>query len=217
MKRRQTGFTLVEILIVLVIMGLLLAGIFKGQDMIMQAKTKNIIADFSGTSAAYHGYRDRYRAIPGDDNGAATRWTSPPAVSGNGNGMVGGTYNADCTGATLPESCLWWDHLRRAGFVPGSGAQQQINASGGIIGVQTGDGTGGAIFGGFSGLIMCVANLPGKIAKEVDTQMDDGDPRTGMVRGMLQTTSNPSLGPGAAASATYNEADTSAYVLCRAL
>ena len=73
MKKAQ-GFTLVEIVIVLVIIGLLLGGILKGQEMITQAKIKNLIADFSGISAAYHGYQDRYRAIPGDDPGAAARW-----------------------------------------------------------------------------------------------------------------------------------------------
>ena len=74
MKAQQKGFTLVEIAIVLVIIGLLLGGILKGQEMITQAKIKNVIADFSGISAAYHGYQDRYRAIPGDDINA-TRWT----------------------------------------------------------------------------------------------------------------------------------------------
>ena len=52
MKARQTGFTLVEIAIVLVIIGLLLGGILKGQEMITQAKIKNVIADFSGVSPA---------------------------------------------------------------------------------------------------------------------------------------------------------------------
>lgn len=217
MKSAQNGFTLVEIAIVLVIIGLLLGGILKGQEMITQAKTKNVIADFSGISAAYHGYQDRYRAIPGDDNGAAARWTSPPAVSGNGNGQVAGTYNADCTAATLPETCLWWEHLRRSGFVAGSGPQQPFNAAAGMIGVQTGDGAGGAIFGGFSGLIICSANLPDKIAIAVDTQMDDGVPSTGTVRGMLQTVPNPPLGSGTAATAAYAETGTNVYILCRAL
>src|ERR687897_566976 len=78
MKSKQQGFTLVEIAIVLVIIGLLLGGILKGQEMITQAKIKNVMADFSGISAAYHGYQDRYRRLPGDDNqaaGAAGRWT----------------------------------------------------------------------------------------------------------------------------------------------
>ncbi|MFN2644527.1 MAG: prepilin-type N-terminal cleavage/methylation domain-containing protein, partial [Burkholderiales bacterium] len=53
MQYKARGFTLVEIAIVLVIIGLLLGGILKGQEMITQAKIKNSIADFSGISAAY--------------------------------------------------------------------------------------------------------------------------------------------------------------------
>src|SRR4051794_507674 len=96
MKRAQ-GFTLVEIAIVLVIIGLLLGGILKGQEMITQAKIKTPIADFSGIPAAYYGSQDRYRAIPGDGPNAAGRWaaagTLPAATAGNGNGVVAGTYN----------------------------------------------------------------------------------------------------------------------------
>ncbi|TAK85933.1 MAG: prepilin-type N-terminal cleavage/methylation domain-containing protein [Betaproteobacteria bacterium] len=220
MKNAQRGFTLVEIAIVLVIIGLLLGGILKGQEMITQAKIKNVIADFSGISAAYHGYQDRYRAIPGDDPNAATRWTTPtPATAGNGNGVVGGTYNnggAAC--AATVEACSWWDHLRRAGFVSGSGVAQPFNAVTGLIGVQTGDGaaTPAAVLGGFSGLIMCSANLPDKIAIAVDTQMDDGVPNAGTVRGILQTTPNPNV-TGATAATAYAETGTNVYALCRAL
>src|SRR5476649_1788794 len=92
MKRQQSGFTLVEIAIVLVIIGLLLGGILKGQEMIVQAKVKNSISDFSGVSAAYYGYQDRYRAIPGDDIGA-NRWTTPAATPGNGDRILTGKYN----------------------------------------------------------------------------------------------------------------------------
>src|SRR5512145_2640915 len=100
------GFTLVEIAIVLVIIGLLLGGILKGQEMITQAKIKNVIADMTGVSAAMYGYQDRYRALPGDDANA-TRWAG--ANPGNGNGIIEGVYLA-----VNGESAEFWGHLRSA-------------------------------------------------------------------------------------------------------
>src|SRR5580658_4568769 len=77
MNRKQSGFTLVEIAIVLVIIGLLLGGILKGQEMINQAKIKNVVSDFNGIASALYGYSDRYRQLPGDDLNAASRWNLP--------------------------------------------------------------------------------------------------------------------------------------------
>jgi len=213
MRTLQKGFTLVEIAIVLVIIGLLLGGILKGQEMITQAKIKNVIADFSGISAAYYGYQDRYRAIPGDDPGTA-RWGLTPPVS-SGNGVVTGKYNS--ANAT-DEARLWWDHLRRAGFVAGIGTQQPFNAVTGQIGVQTGDAGSpiGPALSGFTSLIICSANLPDKIAIATDTQMDDGVINTGTVRGQLQTAPNPDI-DAAAPVTNYVESGTTVYTLCRAL
>jgi prepilin-type N-terminal cleavage/methylation domain-containing protein len=209
MKTKQKGFTLVEIAIVLVIIGLLLGGILKGQEMITQAKIKNVIADFSGISAAYYGYQDRYRAIPGDDSGAS-RWSG--AQVGDGNGAVGGKYNTTTANA---ESRLWWDHLRRAGFVAGTGQQQPLNAVVGMMGVQTGDGSAPpvAAMGGFTSLIMCSANLPDKIAIAIDSQMDDGQANAGALRAQLQTSSNPDI--LTSAGSAYAETGTNVYVACR--
>ena len=228
MKRNQQGFTLVEIAIVLVIIGLLLGGILKGQEMITQAKIKNVMADFSGISAAYHGYQDRYRAIPGDDPGAG-RWpTGLVATSGTaGNGVVSGTYNNVCPTPVVagsPESCHFWAHLRLAGFVSGSGGSQPFNALTGLIGVQTGDGAGGATMldaqgtpQGFTGLIICSANIPDKIAAAVDTQMDDGVGNTGTLRALLQAAPNPNIGNNQAATPAYAETGGNVYTMCRAL
>jgi prepilin-type N-terminal cleavage/methylation domain-containing protein len=227
--QKTQGFTLVEIAIVLVIIGLLLGGILKGQEMITQAKIKNVISDFSGISAAYHGYVDRYKRIPGDDPCAggtpllnvcgttSPRWAA--ASKGDGNGIVGGTYNST---TSTDESRYWWDHLRRAGFVSGVGDSQPFNALSGFIGVQTGngatpptvalaDGSGN----GFVGIIICSANLPDKIAIAADTQMDDGVPNAGTVRGQTQTSANPAI--NAAAGTAYQETGTNVYTLCRSL
>ncbi len=159
MRTKQAGFTLVEIARVLVIIGLLLGGILKGQEMIVQAKVKNSITDFSGVSAAYFGYQDRYRAIPGDDAGAG-RWTTPTAATaGNGDRILTGLY---VPALATDESALWWDHLRRSGFVTGTGVTNPVNSFNGLIGVQQGDGTGtgatapAAVLGSFTNLLQHV-------------------------------------------------------------
>jgi len=148
-----------------------------------------------------------------------------------GNGVVAGTYNnggVACV-ATV-ESCIWWDHLRRSGFVAGSGVAQPLNAVAGLIGVQTGDnatpgpaigpvlGIGAGGPGGFFGLMICSANLPDKIAIASDTQMDDGVRTAGSVRGILQTAPNPPIPADAdAAAGNYVETGTNSYTLCRML
>jgi prepilin-type N-terminal cleavage/methylation domain-containing protein len=219
LKRQQSGFTLVEIAIVLVIIGLLLGGILKGQEMIVQARIKNIINDLNGITAAYASYQDRYRAIPGDDQGALARWSLPAASatpSSPGDGTVDGAYNA-ATAAAEPESRLFWWHLRQAGFIPGAttpssqASQQPTNAVSGMIGVQTG--TGVATMG-MAGLIVCSANIPDKIAIAVDTQTDDQNALTGSLRGQLQAGSNPAIAAGGPGPA-YAETGANQYLLCK--
>ena len=218
MKNNQKGFTLVEIAIVLVIIGLLLGGILKGQEMIVQAKIKNAITDFSGVSAAYFGYQDRYRATPGDD-GQATRWTG--AVSGDNNRVLTGLYNST---VDTDESRMWWDHLRRSGFVSGSGFAQPSNAFNGILGVQTGDGTAttgatptaaAATLAGFTALIMCSTSLPDKVAIALDVQMDDGLVSSGFVRGVTGSGNVVINAAAGATPASYVETGTTFYTLCR--
>lgn len=217
MKQQQSGFTLVEIAIVLVIIGLLLGGILKGQEMITQAKIKNVISDFSGISAAQYAYQDRYRQLPGDDAGAVARWATAPCGATTGNGAVEGTYNA-APSATTESTCYWQD-LRLAGFVAGAGLQQPTNAVSGIIGVQTGDGVGGAAgaMGGFAGLIICSSGIPDKIAIATDTQLDDGVNNSGQVRAQKQLQPNPTIVAALTPADAYLENGTNTYTLCKTL
>jgi prepilin-type N-terminal cleavage/methylation domain-containing protein len=214
MKTRQTGFTLVEIAIVLVIIGLLLGGILKGQEMIIQAKVKNSITDFSGVSAAYYGYQDRYRAIPGDDPGV-DRWSITKSTKA-GDRVLQGKYNVT-TDAVDGESRMWWDHLRRSGFITGgTGTAQPINSFNGMLGIQQSDGNAATngVLGGFTNLFLCSTNLPDKVAIALDVQMDDGQPQSGAVRGVLDSTGKADI-PVAASTSGFLETGTNIYTLCR--
>jgi len=82
-KRRRSnnnGFTLVELAIVLVIIGIILGAILKGQDLIQNAKAKRVLNDLKGWEALLWTYYDRYGHLPDDDNlndYAATNWRAP--------------------------------------------------------------------------------------------------------------------------------------------
>src|SRR5210317_1726517 len=119
---KQKGFTLVEIAIVLVIVGLLIGGVLKGQEMITNAKLKRVESDNAGIAAAMFSYQDRYLQLPGDDNAAGGRFSvytgvAAANVTGDGSGTIDGDWDAasstDVTaGATDVESNLFFAHLR---------------------------------------------------------------------------------------------------------
>lgn len=161
--KKQSGFTLIEIAIVLVIIGLLLGGVLKGQEMMTNAKIKRISNDYNGISAAVFSYLDRYSSFPGDDPNAAARWGGGVA-SGDGDGIVDGGERPDV-----------WEHLRASGLVSGTGTTNPTHAFGGIIRVQQ----NGA---GLTGTVICMLNMPGKTAEIIDRQVDDGNGNTGEFR-----------------------------------
>ena len=113
MRKSESGFTLIEIAIVLVIIGLLLGGVLKGQELITGARVRNLIQQQDGVKAAYFGFLDRYRALPGDYKTAST--TIPgSATNGNGDGQIKDISSG------VAETVLAWEHLAKSGFINGS-------------------------------------------------------------------------------------------------
>ena len=205
---RQTGFTLVEIAIVLVIIGLLLGGVLKGQEMIENAKIKSIVSDMKSIQAAYNGYIDRYKAIPGDEAAATMTnrgWLG--TAGGGGNGVL--TVTTAQTFGNGGEAAGFWRALRASGLLAGdpltnTAANLPKHGGGGLLGVATN------IYGQ-SGTFVCASGLSTKQASGVDILIDGALPANQIgnnIGSILGDTGagNP-LAPAAAAPAgtAYNE------------
>lgn len=115
--RRHYGFTLLEITIVLVIIGLLLGGVLKGQELITSVRVRNLIAQQDGVKAAVLGFLDRYHAYPGDYSQAQANIPGCAACAqGNNNGQIRSIAGGDA----IDEHIAAWEHLSRAGFINAS-------------------------------------------------------------------------------------------------
>ena len=219
---KQRGFTLIEIAIVLVIIGLLLGGVLKGQEMIENARIKSVVGDMNGISAAYNSYFDRFRAIPGDE--AATTmnvrgWTGTAGATAV-NGRLDITQAQTFTNGG--EQAAFWRALRASGMTggdptaPANATGLPRAGTGGLIGV-----TVNAY--GLPGNAVCVSGLSTKQASGVDVVVDGALPvsnignNVGNARGDNGTAP---LAPIAAAPAgtIYNETTiTNPWTICRTL
>jgi prepilin-type N-terminal cleavage/methylation domain-containing protein len=188
--KKQAGFTLVEIAIVMVIIGLLLGGVLKGQEIITNAKARNIENEFNGVTAAIYSYQDRYRAYPGDDR-KANRWTDvSDTQKGDGDGRIEGDFKEPTS--TTAESRLLWQHLRNARLIAGAtnDVTQPNNTFGGITGVSmainpTTENPGAGVT--IPWLYIGFTNIPQNIALIIEARLDDGVPKDGTVQAQLLT------------------------------
>jgi prepilin-type N-terminal cleavage/methylation domain-containing protein len=225
MKRTQKGFTLIEIAIVLIIIGLLLGGVMKGQELINGAKAKAMAGDFRNVPIFIYSYQDKFRALPGDDpaaqmhlGAAATQVATVAAGGGAGNGRLDGFWDSV---SAADESFVVWQHVRLAGLAPGTtrtdaAGYRPTNADGGAIGIESIHQPGGAYVGGLGGTyLICSSGILGRLARQIDLMLDDGNGATGQVRIVPGSGYVRNAGPGldnAADPASIG--DTSQYTVC---
>jgi len=187
MKRTQSGFTLVEIAIVLVIIGLLLGGILKGQEMITSGQVRNMVTQSEGVTAAVFAFQDRFKALPGD---FVTAQTSLPGGAATGNGDGNGLID------TVAEAGDAWQQLSLSNFISGSydgadvasitgnwtcsAATCPPNVFGGTMLLVTDDESFAADASTTVGLeLFSGQNVPVAVMLEIDTKLDDGLPDSG--------------------------------------
>lgn len=225
-RRPQSGFTLVEIAIVLVIIGLLLGGVLKGQELIEQSKIKRVVNDFNNISAAFATYQDRYKALPGDDLNAATRWTvavgGAAATAGNGDNIMTATLaQVFVPGGVASEAGLAWQHLRATGLISGDMTTAGTSTTPELTPFNSNYGFGVSATAFALGVAptFC-ASLPPKAAEQLDRQLDDGRPGTGTIRAGVATAvknTAPAAAAQAAAAVYVDNPATPWITVCKTL
>jgi len=171
--QKQKGFTLVEIAIVLVIIGLLLGGVLKGQELITNAKIKSVTSDFDNIIAGAYAYQDRTGHLPGDSS----------------DGTLNGTFDGQIA------NDQFWKDLRTQGFINGlsSGASGPTHSL---------DGSWTAGYGGVfpNKNWICASNIIDTYGQGIDQKKDDGDGTTGSMRSVADGTTTPSIAYGTTGS-----------------
>jgi len=204
-SKKESGFTLVEIAIVLVVIGLLLGGILKGQQLINSARVRNLADQNSGVQAAYYGFIDRFRSLPGDMPCTAAVTNIGAAVSpDNCTTVVGGNGNGRID--TVIEAGAVWAHLSVAGFLTGTYTGITASTDDYRLGVAAGrvpaNAFQGPILLGHSNDYMEGAaraavvrliysfggNIPVPLLRDLDQRLDDGVAGTGVLRSAAEVT-----------------------------
>lgn len=182
----QAGVTLVETAIVLVLLGMLVAGIVAAQQLLAAAKVRAMTREIENKLSAVDVYVDKFRAYPGDMVNATTFFVN--SQNGNGNGRIVYADN---------EGNLAWEHLSLAGLVEGTfeanGANDILD-----INIPRSNAAGGGAGFAFdyndnigNHLILALANGAGALdtpvltpdaSYSVDKKMDDGMPTSGVMR-----------------------------------
>lgn len=179
-KHNQAGFTLVEIAIVLVIIGLLIGGVLKGQAMVQNAKVKRVVKQGDELRAAVMTFYDKYGVYPGDENLGPVPPNGTDA-EGDGDGQI---ENA--------ERLEVYRDLGLAGLISGSytGANAPTHPFGDNVDLIWVNPPGASTVVSH---YLRFFNLPADVCLEIDTKYDDGNWQTGSISGSAAYTTGTNI------------------------
>jgi len=228
-RRSEQGFTLVELAIVMVIIGLLIGGILKGQELIATAKIASTVSQVKSLDAALNTFQEKYNALPGDIPQPANRLpncaSAPCNVAGTGGTIGNGRIEGGAAVANPglgTEAGLAFVHLNAADLISGinpnggatfGGQFPAVKAGGGMwVAYAPGNGTianttlpQGRHYVSLAGdpanaNTATSGSIPVTAAAQIDRKLDDGIPQGGQTQTMGTGCFN-----GAAGTSTYNE------------
>jgi type II secretory pathway pseudopilin PulG len=189
----QQGWTLLEIVLLILIAGLILAGAVKGQEMITSAKVKRVAGQLDEIRAAYFGFQDRFKALPGDFAEVDSAFECGTACwRGNGDGRIR-SDSLPVDGSQVREDLLVWTHLSQSGFLKGeyrmtdgedvsTDANSPKNPFSVYVQIVF-DGRYGVSDGGVRRHnLKSGPQVPVEVAAELDRKTDDGRPYKGGVQ-----------------------------------
>lgn len=205
----QTGFTLVEMSVVLFIIALLTVAVLKGRVFIDSARSTDMVATTKDLGAAIADFKSRYRFLPGDLPAAAADMAGIAAnaacdiantVGGIGNGQIDTSGEIGCVSV----------HLSAAGLTSKTAADGSFNGTYGRVWVMDREASrntaitlcgrsgsaGVALSGAADGLRPVLAvfeQVPADVGQRLDSEFDDGNPATGAIRGSAAYTANTIL------------------------
>lgn len=179
MKRKQTGFSLIEIAISMAIISLLFTLTVKGRELVENSRAESLARDFRGIQSAVRSHQDRSRARSGDGSKTSTHPKGSRTAVNNSNGTlrIDGKLNS-----AVSDSYSVWQHVRLTGLLPKGGdssttgyvPMSDIDSTLNMTGISA-----APIIGMTDDYIICSDNISGRLVLQLDMIMDDGNTATG--------------------------------------
>lgn len=227
-KTNQSGFTLVELAIVLVIIGLIISSVLVGQDLVRGAELRATVTQLESYNAAVGTFRGKYNGLPGDVLGATNF-----GFTGNGNNdgnLNVATDLAAAGSAPVGENVDFWNHLGSSGaaLIPGTYSGAAVTSStiasilpaakaGNYWGVYATSGVNYyylGVVGAASGVYATSNTLTPLDAQNLDEKLDDGKPARGIVQAKVTHATNADTAITTGAGGGYKQSASAGDAFC---